>query len=116
VGLMSWMRGGDEESGSSSVMGAAMTAIDGIFRPSRLKQLEYIAEAKRKRLDVANGSDIDLDNGRAVIRVARSSGNPVRQRAPRAYPPRRQGWWKRLRTSMHRRQLTRARAKTVHQS
>jgi hypothetical protein len=112
MGLMQWMRGGDDESGSAGVMSAAFTAIDGIFRPSRLKQLEHIAESKRKRLDITNSSDIDLDNGRAVIRV-RSSGTSVRERAPRVHVPRRQGWWKQLRTSMHRRKLARTRAKTA---
>jgi hypothetical protein len=94
-------------------MSAALTAIDGIFRPSRLKQIEYIAESKRKRLDITNGSDIDLDNGRAVIRYVKSSGASVRERAPRVHVPRRQGWWKQLRTSMHRRKLARAKTKTA---
>jgi len=112
MGLMQWMRGGDDNSASSGVMSAALTAIDGIFRPSRIKQLEYIAESKRKRLDITNGSDIDLENGRAVIRYVKS-GTAVRERAPRVHVPRRQGWWKRVRTSMHRRKLARTRAKAT---
>jgi hypothetical protein len=88
---------------------AALTAIDGIFRPSRIKQMEYIAESKRKRLDVANGSDVDLDSGRAVIRYVRSSEASRRERAPRVHVPRRQSWRKQVRTAMHRRKLARSR-------
>jgi len=112
MGLLQWMRGGDDAAAGGGAMSAAFTAIDGIFRPSKLKQLEYIAESKRRRHDVANGCDIDLDSGRAVIRYVRSSGASAGTRAPRVHIPRRQGWWKRVRTSMHRRKLTRAAVKT----
>ncbi len=114
MGLMQWMRGGDENSASTGAISAALTAIDGIFRPSRIKQLEFIAESKRKRHDVASNADIDLDGGRAVIRIGRSTGVATSRRAPRVHVPRRQSWWKQWRTSMHRRKLARARAKTPH--
>jgi len=100
MGLMAWMRGGDDNSASSGVISAALTAIDGIFRPSRVKQMEFVEESKRKRHDLTNGSDIDLDSGRAVIRYVKSSTAPTSGRAPRVHVPRRQGWWQRLRLSM----------------
>lgn len=112
MGVMQWMRGGDDNSMSGGAISAALVAIDGIFRPSRIKQMEHIDESKRRRLDVANGSDVDLESGRAVIRYVRS-GATVGERAPRVHVPRRQSWWKQLRTSMHRRKLARAKAKVT---
>jgi len=108
MGLMRWMRGGDENSATTAAISAGLAEIDGMFRPSKHKQTEHVAESKRKRVDVANGADVDLDTGRAVIRSVKSSGTTVgAERAPRVHTPRRQHWWKRLRTSMHRRKLAR---------
>jgi hypothetical protein len=69
MGLLRWLRGGDENSAATSAMSAGLAEIDGLFRPSRHKQTEHIEESKRKRIDVANASGIDLDRGVAVIRA-----------------------------------------------
>jgi len=115
MGLMRWMRGGDENSATTAAISAGLAEIDGMFRPSKHKQTEHIAESKRKRVDVANGADVDLDTGRAVIRSVKSTGGGTStsaERAPRVHTPRRQHWWKRLRTSMHRRKVARAKERT----
>lgn len=64
------MRGGDENSAAGNALGAGMAEIDALFRPSKHKQTEHIQESRRRRVDVANGadSDVDLDSGFAVIR------------------------------------------------
>lgn len=114
MGLMRWMRGGDENSASTAAISAGLAEIDGLFRPSKHKQTEHIAESKRKRVDVANGSDVDLDSGKAVIRSVKSNGSvsaSTATRAPRVHTPKRRNWWKRLRTSMHQRKLARDRAR-----
>jgi hypothetical protein len=70
MGLLRWMRGGDDNSAAGNALGAGMAEIDALFRPSKHKQTEHIQESRRRRVDVANGtdSDIDLDAGFAVIR------------------------------------------------
>ncbi len=70
MGLLRWMRGGDENSAAGNALGAGMAEIDALFRPSKHKQTEHIQESRRRRVDVANGadSDVDLDSGFAVIR------------------------------------------------
>jgi hypothetical protein len=69
MGLLRWLRGGDEDNGaSSSVISAGLAEIDGLFRPSKHKQTEHVEESKRRRIDVANGAGIDLDRGVAVLR------------------------------------------------
>ncbi|RKE09310.1 hypothetical protein C8E86_4194 [Catellatospora citrea] len=68
VGLLRWLRGGDDKNGATAMMSAGMAEIDGLFRPTKHKQTEHIQEAARRRVDVANGTGIDLDNGIAVIR------------------------------------------------
>ncbi|HWB37529.1 MAG TPA: hypothetical protein VHA75_16055 [Rugosimonospora sp.] len=113
MGLMRWMRGGDDTSATASVISAGLSEIDGLFRPSKHKQTEFIAESKRKRLDVANGSDIDLDSGRAVIRSVKNGTGTTAERTPRVHVPRRTNWWKRLRTTMHRRKVARVKARTT---
>ena len=71
MGILRWLRGGDESDASSSVISAGLAEIDGLFRPSKHKQTEHIEESKRRRIDVANGAGIDLDRGVAVLRPKR---------------------------------------------
>jgi hypothetical protein len=68
VGLLRWLRGGDDNSGATAMVSAGLAEIDGLFRPTRHKQTEHIQEASRRRVDVANGAGIDLERGTAVIR------------------------------------------------
>jgi hypothetical protein len=112
MGLMRWMRGGDENSASTAAISAGLAEIDGLFRPSKHKQTEHIAESKRKRVDVANGADVDLDTGRAVIRSVKSTGAPRADRAPRVHTPQRRNWWRRWQASLHRRKVVRAKARS----
>ena len=69
MGLLRWMRG-DDDSAAGNALGAGMAEIDALFRPSKHKQTEHIQESRRRRVDVANGadSDVDLVSGVAVIR------------------------------------------------
>jgi hypothetical protein len=73
VGLLRWIRG-DENSTSTAMMSAGLAEIAGFFQPSRHKQTEHVEEASRRRLDVANGTGVDLDKGVAVIRRAKPAG------------------------------------------
>lgn len=68
MGLMRWLRGGEDNAAATSVVSAGLAEIDGLFRPSRHKQTEHVEEQKRKRVDVNAGAGIDLDRGVAVIR------------------------------------------------
>ncbi len=70
MGLLRWMRGGDDNSAAGNALGAGMAEIDALFRPSKHKQTEHIQESRRRRVDIANGadSDVDLNSGFAVIR------------------------------------------------
>ncbi len=73
MGLMRWLRGGEENSAAASVISAGLAEIDGLFRPSRHKQTEHVEEMKRKRLDVSAADDgIDLERGIALIRARRA--------------------------------------------
>ncbi|HEX6869931.1 MAG TPA: hypothetical protein VF163_02435 [Micromonosporaceae bacterium] len=67
MGLLRWIRG-DDNSTSTGMMSAGLAEIAGIFQPTRHKQTEHVEEASRRRLDLANGTGVDLDNGVAVIR------------------------------------------------
>jgi hypothetical protein len=69
VGLMQWLRGNDDA--ATAVMSAGLAEIGGLFQPSRHKQTEHVEESKRRRVDVANGTGVDLERGIAVI-----SGRP----------------------------------------
>jgi len=69
MGLMRWLRGGDENNGAASVMSAGLAEIDGLFRPSKHKQTEHVEESKRLRINVATGQGVDLDRGVAVLRA-----------------------------------------------
>ena len=68
MGILRWLRGGDENGAAASAISAGLAEIDGLFRPSKHKQTEHVEESKRRRIDVANGAGIDLDNNVAVIR------------------------------------------------
>jgi Family of unknown function (DUF6191) len=73
MGLMRWLRGGDDNTAATSVVSAGLAEIDGLFRPSKHKQTEHVEQQKRRRVDVSNsGGGIDLDRGVAVIRTPRA--------------------------------------------
>ena len=76
MGLLRWMRGGDDNSAATSVVSAGLAEIDGLFRPSKHKQTEHVEESKRRRIDVANGAGIDLDRNVAVIRPKKDETAP----------------------------------------
>jgi hypothetical protein len=76
MGLMRWLRGGEENNAAANLISAGLAEIDGLFRPSKHKQTEHIEESKRRRVDVANGAGIDLDRGIAVIRSRREPPQP----------------------------------------
>jgi hypothetical protein len=135
MGLMRWMRGGDENSATAAAVSAGLAEIDGLFRPSRHKQTEHVEESKRKRVDVANGAGIDLDRGIATLSVevaARSAAGTDNGSADRAagtdedaadtaarpaarprtmWVPRKQSWWSRVRRERRRRARARAAAR-----
>jgi hypothetical protein len=68
VGLLRWIRGGDDQDTATSMMSAGLAEIAGLFQPTRHKQTEHIEETTRRRLDVASANDIDLERGVAIIR------------------------------------------------
>jgi hypothetical protein len=70
VGLLKWIRGDDENSTSTGMLSAGLAEVAGIFQPTRHKQTEHVEETKRRRIDVANGTGVDLD--RAVFVVHRT--------------------------------------------
>ena len=119
MGLMRWMRGGDENSATAAAVSAGLAEIDGLFRPSRHKQTEHVEEAKRKRVDVSNGAGVDLERGIATLSVEVAAGSaaasdedadastrPARTRT--AWVPRKQSWWSRMRRDRRRRARARA--------
>jgi hypothetical protein len=114
MGLMRWMRGGDEDTTATSVISAGLAEIDGLFRPSKHKQTEHVEASKRRRVDVKSGAGVDLEQGLAVVRakpddpedVTRPARTPRAARAP--YQPRRRGWWTRWRMARARRRRARA--------
>ena len=71
MGLLRWIRGGDEDATSTSMMSAGLAEIAGLFQPTRHKQTEHVEEMSRRRVDVANGTGVDLDRGVVVIRRAK---------------------------------------------
>src|SRR2546429_130736 len=77
MGILRWLRGGDENGAAASAISAGLAEIDGLFRPSKHKQTEHIEESKRKRVDVANGAGIDLDRNVAVIRPKKDADESV---------------------------------------
>ncbi len=75
MGLLRWLRGGDDNTSATSVVSAGLAEIDGLFRPSRHKQTEHVEQQKRKRHDVSNSGGIDLDRGVARIQRRQPSGD-----------------------------------------
>ncbi|MEV4415108.1 hypothetical protein [Catellatospora sp. NPDC049609] len=75
MGLLRWLRGNDNS--ATAMVSAGLAEIDGLFRPTKHKQTEHVQEASRRRVDVANGSGIDLDRGVAVIRRGRAAEEPA---------------------------------------
>jgi hypothetical protein len=125
MGLMRWMRGGDDNSATAAAVSAGLAEIDGLFRPSRHKQTEHVEEAKRKRVDIANGAGIDLERGVAMVRSGEASAvavgdsdaeagtpMPVTSRPRTAFVPRKQTWWGRVARARRRRARARAAART----
>ena len=76
MGLMRWMRGGDDNSATAAAVSAGLAEIDGLFRPSRHKQTEHVEEAKRKRVDIANGAGQTTGIGGTHTGVTTVTGNP----------------------------------------
>jgi hypothetical protein len=70
MGLMRWLRGGDDNSASAGVISAGLAEIDGLFRPTKHKQTEHVQQMKRKRVDLATatGAAPDLSAGVAAIK------------------------------------------------
>lgn len=77
MGLLRWMRGGDENTATSNAVSAGLAELDALFRPSKHKQTEHIEESRRRRVDIGNGSDVDLELGIAVIRPKSAQALPV---------------------------------------
>src|SRR5947207_13078730 len=77
MGILRWLRGGDENGAAASAISAGLAEIDGLFRPSKHKQTEHIEESKRRRIDVANGAGIDLERNVAVIRPKKDETESV---------------------------------------
>ena len=127
MGLMRWMRGGDENSATAAAVSAGLAEIDGLFRPSRHKQTEHVEEAKRKRVDVANGAGVDLERGIATLSVEAPAGSAAATdedadasataaRPRTVWVPRRQSWWSRMRRDRRRRARARAAERAAAQS
>jgi hypothetical protein len=109
------------------MISAGMAEIDGLFRPSRHKQTEHVEEAKRKRVDVANGAGVDLERGVAMVAVEATAvatetdgddadegaeSKPTTSRPRTIFVPRKQGWWTRMRRDRRRRARARAAARS----
>jgi hypothetical protein len=77
VGLLRWMRG-DESSGASAAIAGGLGGIAEIFQPSRHKQTEHVEKLKERRIDVANGTGVDLERGLVVLRRPGSVPGAVR--------------------------------------
>jgi hypothetical protein len=71
MGLMQWMRGGDDSTLADALSGG-MAAIDQVFRPTRYQQYEFLQEARRRKVDVAQGDGVDLDRGIVIVRRPKS--------------------------------------------
>jgi|GEM_PF-3704485 len=71
MGLLRWMRGGDENNDASVAgMSTGLAEIEAIFTPSKRKQTELIEEQSISRFDAETGQPlnmIDLDGGTALV-------------------------------------------------
>ena len=77
VSFMRWLRGGDENNAATAMMSAGLAEIAGIFQPTKHKQTEHVEEQTRRRIDVANGTGVDLDRGIAVLRRVPAEPDPT---------------------------------------
>jgi hypothetical protein len=68
VGLLKWIRGDDENATSTAMFSAGLAEIAGLFQPTRHKQTEHVEETNRRRIDVANGTGIDLERGVIIVK------------------------------------------------
>jgi hypothetical protein len=68
VGLLKWIRGDDDNSTSTGMLSAGLAEIAGVFQPTRHKQTEHVDETTRRRVEVGNGTGIDLDRGVIIVR------------------------------------------------
>ena len=86
MGLLKWIRGDDENSTSTAMLSAGLAEVAGLFQPTRHKQTEHVDETNRRRLDVANGTGVDLERGVVVIRrpKAAAAAEPSADDAPAA--------------------------------
>jgi hypothetical protein len=90
MGLLRWLRGGDENDAAANAVSAGLAELDALFRPSKHKQTEHVEESKRRRVDAATGQGVDLDRGVAVIRTRRAKpegSTPPPQPAQEPAPP-----------------------------
>lgn len=79
MGLLRWLRGGDDNDASTGSFSAGLAEIDAVFAPSRRKQTELIETQQMLREDIGNDlpfDRVDLDGGIAVIHRS-SSGIEV---------------------------------------
>jgi hypothetical protein len=118
MGLMRWMRGGDENTAATSVVSAGLAEIDGLFRPSKHKQTEHVEESKRRRIDVANGADVDLERGVVVVRANKADEAEAGERGPATrtrtpFQPRPRHWWSWWTKPERRRRRARRRAREL---
>lgn len=70
MGLLRWLRGGDDADGSVTGMSTGLAELESVFMPSKRKQTELIEEQSQSRIDVETGeplNHIDLDSGVAVV-------------------------------------------------
>ncbi|TQL75711.1 hypothetical protein FB566_1223 [Stackebrandtia endophytica] len=71
MGLLRWMRGGDDNNDASVAgMSTGLAEIEAIFMPSKRKQTELIEEQSISRFDAETGEPlnmIDLDGGTALV-------------------------------------------------
>jgi hypothetical protein len=68
VGLLKWIRGDEENKTSTGMLSAGLSEFAGLFQPTRHKQTEHVDETNRRRIDVANGTGVDLERGVVVMR------------------------------------------------
>jgi hypothetical protein len=67
MGFVSWLQRkyGRRPGGMST----GLAAVDEVFHPLRHKQMEILHEARERAVDVtANGRDVDIERGLAIIR------------------------------------------------
>ena len=81
MGLLKWIRGDDENTTATGMLSAGLAEVAGLFQPTRHKQTEHVEETNRRRIDVANGTGIDLENSVFIVR------RPKAQAAPEAETP-----------------------------